>query len=80
MKAIKTALLQVSINRKLTVFYSFWYWKMIVVLHELKDYLDLDLIDAQISSTVCAAGQEHLVEVWRYFIDCKEGDKVCITL
>ena len=27
---------------------------------ELKHYLDLDLIDAQISSTVCAAGQEHL--------------------
>ena len=47
---------------------------------ELKHYLDLDLIDAQISSTVGAAEQEHLVEVWRYFIDCKEGDKVCITL
>ena len=38
---------------------------------ELKHYLDLDLIDAQISSTVGAAEQEHL---------SKEGDKVCITL
>ena len=42
---------------------------------ELKHYLDLDLIDAQISSTVGAAEQEHLVEVWSYFIDCKEGRK-----